>query len=100
MPVKVNRFMMSEQNIVYVGSKNPMNYVMAVMQAINQNDDNEVVLKARGRAISTAVDVAEITRNRFLTELSEPVVEISTEELPGLNGATRNVSSMSIYLKQ
>jgi DNA-binding protein len=92
--------MMSEENIVYIGNKNPMNYVMAVMQVINQSDDDEVVLKARGRAISTAVDVAEITRNHFLTDLSKPVVEISTEELPDLNGATRNVSSMFIYLKE
>ena len=92
--------MMSNQNIVYVGSKNPMNYVMAVMRAINQNDIDEVFLKARGRAISTAVDVAEITRTRFLTELSEPVVEISTEELPDMNGAVRNVSTISILLKR
>lgn len=100
MPHIVFRIMMSEQNIVYVGSKNPMNYVMAVMRAINQSGIDEVFLKARGRAISTAVDVAEITRTRFLTELSEPVVEISTEELPDMNGAVRNVSTISILLKR
>jgi DNA-binding protein len=91
---------MSEENIVYVGSKNPMTYVMAVMRAIKHNADDEVVIKARGRAISTAVDVVEITRNRFLTELSEPVVEISTEELTDFNGSMRNVSTISIQLKQ
>jgi DNA-binding protein len=73
---------------------------MAVMRAINHNDDDEVVIKARGRAISTTVDVVEITRNLFLTELSEPVIEISTEELPDFNDSVRNVSSISIQLKQ
>ena len=92
--------MMSEENIVYVGSKDPMTYVMAVMRALHQNDSDEVVIKARGRAISTAVDVVEITRNRFLTELSDPVIEISTEELPDFNGSVRNVSAISIQLKQ
>jgi DNA-binding protein len=92
--------MMSEENIVYVGSKDPMTYVMAVMRAINRNNDDEVVIKARGRAISTAVDVAEITRTRFLTELSEPVIEISTEELSDFGGSVRNVSTISIQLKK
>jgi DNA-binding protein len=91
---------MSEENIVYVGSKNPMTYVMAVMRAINYNDDDEVVIKARDRAISTDVNVAEITRNRFLTELSEPVVEIATEELTDFNGSMRNVSTISIQLQK
>jgi len=99
-PRKVYRFKMSEENIVYVGSKNPMTYVMAVMRAINYNDDDEVVIKARDRAISTDVNVAEITRNRFLTELSEPVVEIATEELTDFKGSMRNVSTISIQLQK
>jgi DNA-binding protein len=91
---------MSEDNIVYIGKKTPMTYVMAVMRAFNQSDAGEVVLKARGRAISTAVDVAEITRNNFLTELGDPEVEISTEELPDREGSTRNVSNISIFLSK
>lgn len=90
---------MSKDNIVYIGKKPPMTYVMAVMHNFNQAEAGEVVLKARGRAISTAVDVAEITRNQFLTELSKPEVEISTEELPNNEGGTRNVSNISIRLK-
>ncbi|MFP3952069.1 MAG: DNA-binding protein Alba [Candidatus Bathyarchaeia archaeon] len=89
---------MSEDNIVYIGKKPPMTYVMAVMHNFNQAEAG-VVLKARGRAISTAVDVAEITRNQFLTELHEPEVKISTEELPNNEGGTRNVSNISIRLK-
>ena len=55
---------MSEENIVYIGNKPVMNYVLAVVTQMNGGAP-EVVLKARGRAISRAVDVAEIVRNRF-----------------------------------
>jgi DNA-binding protein len=89
---------MYKDNVVYIGKKDPMSYVMAVMRNFNDAEIDEVVLKARGRSISTAVDVAEITRNRFLTDLVEPRVEISTEELPDHGGETRNVSSISIHL--
>ena len=60
---------MSENNIVYIGSKPVMNYCLAVLSSL-QGGSNEVTLKARGRAISTAVDVAEVTKNRFLEDLA------------------------------
>jgi DNA-binding protein len=91
---------MSKDNIIYIGKKNPMNYVMAVIRTLNLEENDEVVLKARGRAISLAVDVAEITRNRFLTKLEEPRIDISTEELSDYNGTTRNVSAISISLSE
>ncbi|MFW6117741.1 MAG: RNA-binding protein, partial [Thermoproteota archaeon] len=49
---------MPESEVVYVGSKPPMSYVLAVITSLSQGDAEKVVLKARGRAISTAVDVA------------------------------------------
>jgi len=85
------------ENIVYVGSKPVMTYVMAIMTAMN--DQDEVVVKARGRAISTAVDAAEITRNRYLTGL-ESTVEIGTEEMEQEDGGTRNVSTIAITLSK
>ena len=57
----------TDENVVYVGQKPPMSYVLAVVTQFNSGSD-EVVLKARGRSISTAVDAAEITRNRFVTD--------------------------------
>jgi DNA-binding protein len=90
-----------EQNIVYVGNKPPMNYVMAVITAFNAPDADEVVLKARGRAISTAVDVAEITRNRFYREAKVHSIAIGTEEItPREGGNPRNVSTMDICLRK
>ncbi len=89
---------MGEESIIYVGNKPAMNYVLAVLTAYNTNGGEGVVLKARGQAISSAVDVAEICRNKFLSGVSKPVIEIGTEELPGDNGGTRNVSVISITL--
>jgi DNA-binding protein len=89
-----------EQNVVYVGNKPPMNYVMAVITAFNMGNGTEVTLKARGRAISTAVDVAEITRNRFLKDTKVDAISIGTEEItPREGGNPRNVSTMEISLK-
>jgi DNA-binding protein len=89
---------MSENNIVYIGSKPVMNYCLAVLSSL-QGGSNEVVLKARGRAISTAVDVAEVTKNRFLEDLAVKNIEIGTEELES-DGQRRNVSTISIILKK
>ena len=90
-----------EQNIVYIGNKPPMNYVMAIITAFNMSNTNKVILKARGRAISTAVDVAEITRNRFFKEAKVHSIAISTEEItPREGGNPRNVSTMEITLKK
>ena len=87
-------------NVIYVGSKPPMNYVLAVMTALS-SDSEEVVLKARGRAITTAVDVEEITRRRFVKELGVKQITIGTEELPlRERDGTRAVSSIEITLSR
>lgn len=62
---------MHEENVIYVGRKPVMNYVLAVMNSLNQRGLEEVVLKARGRAISTAVDAAEVTR-RYVRTWRQP----------------------------
>lgn len=85
---------MTDDNIIYVGNKPVMNYVLAVVTQFNNGAD-EVLIKARGRAISRAVDVAEITRNRFLTEASVKDIAISTESLSTETGET-NVSAIEI----
>jgi len=88
---------MAEENTVYIGKKATMNYVLAVVSQINAGNDN-VVIKARGRAISRAVDVAEIVRNRFVQGLAYKDVKITTESLPGQDGGNANVSSIEIYM--
>lgn len=78
-----------------------MNYVLAVITGFNMSNTKEVVLKARGQAISTAVDVAEITRRRFMKELNVDEITVGTEEMPPREGEgnARNVSTIEITLK-
>jgi len=90
---------MAEENTVYIGKKATMNYVLAVVSQINAGCD-DVCIKARGRAISRAVDVAEIVRHRFVQDLRYKDVKIETEKLPGQNGSEANVSSIEIYLSK
>ena len=75
-----------------------MNYVLAVITSLNSPDSKEVILKARGRAITTAVDVAEISRRRFMKELKIGKIITGTEELSVEEGGTRMVSSIEITL--
>jgi len=89
---------MSVENVVYIGSKPLMNYCLAVLTSL-KDGGGRVTLKARGRAISTAVDVAEVTKNRFMENLLVENVEIGTEELES-EGRMRNVSTITIVLKR
>jgi len=92
--------MSEEQNIVYIGRKPVMAYVLAVITHFNMSDAKDVVLKARGMSITTAVDVAEITRRRFMNTLNVDKITIGTEELTGEEGRPRAVSFIEITLKR
>ncbi|MDH5390496.1 MAG: DNA-binding protein Alba [Candidatus Bathyarchaeota archaeon] len=83
---------------VYVGRKPLMNYVLAVLTDFNAGAE-EVILKARGRALSHAVDVAEVARHRFLEGVEIGKIEIGSEEISiEEENRTRNVSTMEITL--
>lgn len=88
---------MAELHTVYIGKKPTMNYVLAVVTQFNSGSP-EVTVKARGRSISRAVDVAEIVRNRFVPGSKVRDVRISTERLTGEDGRTASVSSIEIHL--
>ena len=92
--------MAEKSGIVFIGSKPPMDYVLAVITRLSASNAKEITLKARGQAITTAVDVAEITRNRFLKDLKVSKVAIGTEEMPAREGENRArmVSTMEITL--
>jgi len=90
---------MAEEGTIYIGKKPTMNYVLAVVSQVNSGCD-AVCIKARGRAISRAVDVAEIVRNRFVQGMNYRDVKIATESLPGQDGGSANVSSIEIYLSK
>ena len=90
--------MSGESNVVYIGRKPPMSYVMAVITSFTGSDTKEVTLKARGQSITTAVDAAEITRRKFMKELNVGTITIGTEEIQQEEGGTRNVSTIEITL--
>ncbi len=86
-----------DENIIYVGNKPPMSYVLAIVTQFNGGSD-EVIIKARGRAISRAVDAAEITKNRFVTDAKIKGIIIDTESITNEEGRNSNVSSIEITL--
>jgi DNA-binding protein Alba len=89
-----------EPDVIYVGKKLPMNYAMAIVTGFTGSNTKEITLKARGRAITTAVDAVEIARHRFMKDLSIRKITIGTEEMPPREGENRprNVSMMEITL--
>ena len=89
--------MTSNDSTIYVGNKQPMSYVLAVITQF-QNGSEEVVIKARGRLISRAVDVLEIVKNKFMKDtVKVGVIETKTEVMKGEKGDV-NVSVISIPL--
>ncbi|HDM25642.1 MAG: DNA-binding protein Alba [Thermoplasmata archaeon] len=86
-----------EENTIFVGNKAPMSYVLAVVTQFNSGS-KEVSIKARGRAISRAVDTAEIVRNRFVPNAKVKEIKIGTESITNEEGRTSNVSSIEITL--
>jgi DNA-binding protein len=88
----------NDENVIYVGNKPSMSYVLAVVIQFNRGSD-EVVIKARGRAISRAVDTAEIVRNRFIKDAEVKEIKTGTENITNeKEGRTSNVSSIEIIL--
>ncbi len=89
----------TDENVIYVGRKPPMSYVLAVVTQFQGSGSDEVVIKARGRSISTAVDTAEIVRNRFIKDAELKDIKIGTESITNEeDGRTSNVSSIEITL--
>jgi len=89
----------SRSNTVFIGRKPVLNYVLACMTLFKSGQD-EVLVKARGRSISTAVDVVEVTMNRFMPDVKVGGISIGTEELTNDDGRTSNVSTIEIKINK
>ncbi|MBI5224951.1 DNA-binding protein Alba [Candidatus Micrarchaeota archaeon] len=86
-----------DKNIIYVGKKDTMAYVLAVVSQFNQGI-NEIHVKARGRSISKAVDITQIVKNRFMPNMLIKGIDISTEDVASEDGRMSKVSSMDITI--
>ncbi|MCL5423478.1 MAG: DNA-binding protein Alba [Candidatus Marsarchaeota archaeon] len=94
---RINEGTRGPENTVYIGKKPTMNYVLAVVTQFNSGMP-EVTIKARGNAISRAVDVKEIVLNRFLPNVKEKAIKTSSEELVNEDGTRSKVSAIQITL--
>lgn len=83
------------ENVVLIGRKPVMNYVVACITFFNAGE-KQVVVKARGRAISRAVDTVELLRRAFVKDLQVKKIDIDTEELVRVEGRRSNVSTIEI----
>ncbi len=86
-------------NEILVGKKPLMSYVLAVITQLSEGG-GEVVIKARGRTISTAVDIAQIVKNKFAKDAKVGQVKIGTDELDAKEGGKINVSTIEIPMSK
>jgi len=92
---------MSESNAVLIGKKPVMNYVLACITLFHSGA-KEISIKARGRAISRAIDVVEVVRRRFLPDVKVKRIGIGTDQISPReesNGLI-NVSTIEIFLER
>jgi DNA-binding protein len=92
---------MSESNVVLIGRKPVMNYVLACITLVHGGAE-EVKVKARGRAISRAVDVIEVVRRGFLPDMKVKTIGIGTDQVTPIEGGNTpiNVSTIEITLSK
>mgnify|MGYP000695567501 FL=1 len=81
---RINKKLDGKSGSIFVGSDDPFLYFPDMMSYFSREEIDEVHLKARGKSISNAVNVAEQFKNRFKKEIQVEVknVEIGTEEVP------------------
>jgi len=88
-----------KDNTIFIGGKPFMNYVTGVLMQF-KNNNQEVIIKSRGKFISKAVDVAEVSRRKFLKDQNIKVkdIKIGSEEFENKEGRIVNVSTLEITL--
>jgi len=86
-----------DDNTVYVGSKPAMSYVLAVVTQFSEGQE-KVFVKARGKAISRAVDVSEMVKRKFVEEAEVEDIEIDTDQIETDEGEELDVSSIQITM--
>ena len=90
---------MTDDNFIYIGDKPFMNYVTSVVVQFTTKEAQEVLIKARGKFISRAVDVAEVSCNRFLKDqIAVKDISIDSEDFKNNEGREVRVSTIDIVL--
>ena len=90
-----------DDNIIFVGSKPLMNYVTGIVMQFTTHNAPEVAIKARGKFISKAVDIAEVTMKRFLEQqVHLRDIQINSEQFTNEEGKLIRVSTIELFLKK
>lgn len=90
---------MANDNSIFIGNKPFMNYVTGVVMQFTSKGSSEVIVKARGKFISRAVDIAEVARKRFMDNTVDvKAIKIDSEEFENQEGRTVRVSTIEITL--
>ena len=88
-----------DDNSIFVGNKPFMNYVTGVVMQFTTKNASEVIIKARGKFISRAVDIAEVSAKRFLQGgVGITDIRVNSEEFQNDEGRTVRVSTIEITL--
>lgn len=91
--------MTDNDNIIFVGGKPFMNYVTAVVMQFTTKNMEEVIVKARGKFISRAVDIVEVASKRFLEgQIGIKDIKIDSEEFKNDEGRQVRVSTIEVML--
>ncbi|MBW2984428.1 DNA-binding protein Alba [Candidatus Woesearchaeota archaeon] len=92
---------MAEDNNIFIGNKPFMNYVTGVVMQFTAKNASEVTVKARGKFISRAVDVAEVASKRFLEGIvGVQNIKIDSEGFKNKEGRDVRVSTIEITLNK
>ncbi|TMI16339.1 DNA-binding protein Alba [Candidatus Bathyarchaeota archaeon] len=84
-------------NIVRIGKKPTMNYVVACVTLFNTGVP-EVMVRARGQSINKAVETVEMLRRAFFKNVLIHSVDIGTEEVEREDGSIASLSTIEITL--
>ncbi|MBI3116399.1 MAG: DNA-binding protein Alba [Thaumarchaeota archaeon] len=90
--------MQGERKTVIVGKSKPLlNYVTACITMFNSGAE-QVVLRARGEAINMAVEVAQVLKKRFMSDVEICNIQIDGESVIARDGRQLNLPVLEIEL--
>lgn len=91
---------LDKDNIIFVGIKPFMNYVTGIVMQFQNKGQDEVIVSARGKFISKAIDAVEVARRTFLKEADIQIkdIKISSEQFENKEGRRIFVSAIAITL--
>ena len=94
---------LKETSEIFIGNKPFMNYVLATLMQLKDEKNTSTVIRARGKFISRAVDVAEVAKKKLKETGKFNVkesIEINTEKFTNEEGRKINVSTIEISLNK